>query len=245
MSLRKIIKLFDKGCVMVVGERGSGKDVLFGNVIARRKEPYVSNLDYGGDREELNLSKLDMGCNSYVNFLEDNFNQVIYPYTKGADVYVSDANAYLPAQYCNELNKRYPYLPTYFQLSRQISRNSIHCNAQAYGRVWDKFREQAFRYVSCERCVFLGPLVWMQVIVYDKAESCAARVKPCRIKYPLICGGQRRTQIDLYLDNFYNQHGEVKLYNLFFINKSKHDTYAFEKKMRVRYLMEEKNEEYN
>lgn len=41
MSLRKIIKLFDKGNVMVCGLRGDGKDMLMSNVVQRRKKPYA------------------------------------------------------------------------------------------------------------------------------------------------------------------------------------------------------------
>ena len=46
MGIRKIIKLFENGNVNVTGLRGTGKDVLFSNVIARRKSKYISNVDY-------------------------------------------------------------------------------------------------------------------------------------------------------------------------------------------------------
>ena len=46
MNMRKIVKLFEQGNVCVVGLRGCGKDMLFANVIARRRQPYVSNTDY-------------------------------------------------------------------------------------------------------------------------------------------------------------------------------------------------------
>ena len=49
MGLRKIIKMFESGCVSVSGMMGTGKDLLMGNVIMRRKRPYVSNMNYGGD----------------------------------------------------------------------------------------------------------------------------------------------------------------------------------------------------
>lgn len=242
IGLTKIVRLFKQGSVCVTGMRGTGKDVLFGNVISRIGKPYVSNLDYGGDREELDLSKLDMGGNTYSNFLSNEFNQFVYPYKKGADIYISDVGVYLPSQYCNELNKRYPYLPSYVALSRQISRNNIHFNVQNLNRAWDKFREQSDIYIKCNWCkVFFGKIVFQHVTLYDKAESCQARVKPCKIKIPLFCFGQHRTTIDMYLDNFYNTHGMVQDVLLVYINRSKHDTYDFEKKLKVVYSSEENN----
>ena len=46
MFKRKILTLFKKGNVSICGLRGTGKDMLTANVIARRKRPYISNIDY-------------------------------------------------------------------------------------------------------------------------------------------------------------------------------------------------------
>lgn len=46
MRLKKIIKMFEKGNVCVCGLKGSGKDMLFANVVNRRMKPYVSNTEY-------------------------------------------------------------------------------------------------------------------------------------------------------------------------------------------------------
>lgn len=96
MSLQNIVKMFKNGSVCVTGMKGTGKDVLFGNVIARRGKPYVSNVDYGGDGIPLDLSLLDMGGNTYDNFIRDTFNSFSYPYPKNCDVYISDVGVYLP-----------------------------------------------------------------------------------------------------------------------------------------------------
>lgn len=142
------------------------------------------------------------------------------------------------------MNKKYPYLPSYVALSRQISRNNIHFNVQNLNRAWDKFREQSDTYIKCNWCkVLFGKIVIQSVTVYDKAESCQARVRPCRVSVPLLCGGERRTQIEMYRDNFFNQHGEVKDMLLIYWNKSKHDTYLFEKKLKVVYTYEEKTKD--
>lgn len=231
-----IAKMFDEGSVCVTGMKGTGKDVLFGNVISYRKEPYVSNLDYGGSREVLNLSLLDMGKNTYDNFLNDTLSPFHYPYRKGSDIYISDVGVYLPAQYCNELNKKYPFLPSYVALSRQVSRNNIHFNVQNLNRCWDKLREMSDVYIRCRWCkVFFGKVVIMGITLYDKADSCQSRIRPCRVSAPLFCSKEKQMQLDIYKDGFYNSHGEVKDYVIVFVNKSSHDTYDFEKKLGVTY----------
>ena len=45
MRFKRIIRYFKRGNVCVTGLRGTGKDLLMGNVIARRKKNYVSNLN--------------------------------------------------------------------------------------------------------------------------------------------------------------------------------------------------------
>ena len=64
MSLKNILKLFKNGNVCVTGLRGTGKDVLFGNVIYRlftkNHIPYISNLDYGGYYIPLVLKDLNI-----------------------------------------------------------------------------------------------------------------------------------------------------------------------------------------
>ncbi len=240
IGIGTVVKMFEKGSVCITGQRGRGKDLLIGNVIARRKKPYVSNLNYGGEGyEPLELCKLTMGENTYDDFIKGTLKEYHYPYKKGADIYISDVGVYLPSQYCNELNKKYPYLPTYVALSRQVSRNNIHFNTQNLNRAWDKLREQSDMYINCNWCkVLFGKIVIQSITIYDKAESCQARIKPCRIHIPLLCSPERRTQIEMYLDNFYNQHGMVKNMLLIYWNRAEYDTYAFEKMLGVTYEKE-------
>ena len=235
MLFSSIINLFKQGNVCVSGMRGTGKDILFGNVIARRKMPYVSNVDYtnGKNFNLLDFNNLDMGRNTYKNFINNDFNFYEYPYPTGSDIYLSDAGVYLPAQYCNELNKEYKYLPAYFALSRQVSHNNFHVNVQSLNRVYDKIREQSDIYIKCNSCVVLfGFLVIQDITIYDKYESCLNRVKPCKISVPLLADKNVKMSAEQYLDNFYNTHGSVKRRLLIYINKSKHDTYLFEKLLK-------------
>lgn len=225
MFLGSVAKLFNNN-VCVTGLRGTGKDLLFGNVIAYRKKPYISNLDYGGERHELDFDLLDCGKNTYKNLISGDINKYEFPYEKGTDVYLSDAGIYLPSQYCGELNARYPYIATYQALSRQLSGNNFHINTQNLNRCYDKIREQSDVYIRCRKCIYIFGLVIQFITLYDKAQSCIDRVKPCRIRKPLI-SAVGRTQADCYIDNFYNVHGTVKNKILIYFNRSKHDTLYF------------------
>lgn len=232
-GLSKLVKLFKNESVCVTGMRGTGKDVLFGNVIARRAEGYVSNLDYGGSFEHLSMSSLNLGGATYEMFLNGNLPKWKYPFIIGNDIYISDVGVYLPSQYCNELNKKYSALPLYFALSRQVSKNNIHLNVQNLNRAWDKIREQSNVYLRCKSCKFIGPLVILSLTLYDKAESCQNRVRPCRVTVPLLASREMRLQADIYRDNFFNQHGTVQDMTFIFFNKSNHDTYHFGKALGV------------
>lgn len=232
MRFRKIVKMFERGSVTVSGMRGTGKDVLFGNVIARRKKPYVSNLDYteGDNFYRCDYGELMLSGATYGDLIKGVVTPFVYQYPCGSDVYISDAGVYFPSQYCNELNKRFPSLPLYMALSRQVSHNNVHVNVQNINRVWDKIREQSDIYITCNKCIVLfGKIVIQVVTLYDKYESCQNRVKPCRVRSRLTLNPVANSQVDIYKDNFYNTHGSVKRKLLIYWNKSKHDTYYFEK----------------
>ena len=227
MRLKKIIKLFKNGNVCVCGLRGTGKDILFGNVIARRKKDYISNLDYTQDSKHIPLNYNDLNCgkNDFKNLVCDNINYYKFPHSYETDVYISDVGIYFPSQYCGELNKEFKYLPTYFALSRQVSRNNVHINVQNLNRCWDKIREQSDIYIMCLKCFVIFGFVIQQIRIYDKYQSCVDRIKPCRVTKSLL---NRDSNIDIYLDNFYNIHGKVKNAILVYKNYSKHNTYYFE-----------------
>lgn len=232
VRFKKIIKMFEDGNVCVCGLRGRGKDLLFGNVIARRKKPYVSNMDYtkGEYFTPYRYRDIDCGGNTYDNLIK---NEVLYykcPYEYGTDVYLSDCGIYYPSQYCNELNKKYPSMAMYQALSRQINRGNFHVNMQNLGRCFDKIREMSDVYITCEKCIYipLVNIVLQVVTLYDKASSCQDRVRPCRVKVPLL-NKEAQTNADIYRDKFFNTYGSVKRKILIYHNKSKHDTYHFEK----------------
>lgn len=229
--MRRIIKLFEQGSVSVFGQRGTGKDVLFGNVIARRKKPYTSNLDYGGIFTPLDLNLLNMNGNTYRQLISGNPIPYEYPEAlKGNDIYISDVGVYLPSQFCNELNRDYKGLPLFFALSRQIGRGmNVHCNTQFLGRPWDKLREQSDIYINTRKCIFLGKLVLMKVRLYEKYESALATVPPFRMRRPILGNSTSRMLYETHRDSYINSHGEIKQFWIVFLNRSQHDTYYFEK----------------
>lgn len=231
MLFSNVIKLFKKGNVCVTGLRGTGKDLLMGNVIVRRKKEYVSNLEYDnkGLWFSLDYSLIDLGKNSFKDLLEGNVKYYKYTYPQGSDIYISDVGCYFPSQYCNELNRDYKYLPLYMALSRQVSHNNVHINVQNLNRAWDKIREQSDTYIRCRKCIYIFGFVIQFITIYDKYQSCVDRVSPCRIHEPLFADKEVRTNVQMYRDKFFNQYGSVKNKILIYFNRSKHDTYYFEK----------------
>ncbi|MBQ8302020.1 MAG: hypothetical protein IJX97_00535 [Clostridia bacterium] len=232
MFFYKIVRMFKDGNVCVCGLRGTGKDVLTGNVIARRNVPYVSNLDYTGGKnyQKLDFDKIDVGKNTWRNLIKGKPRYYKFPYAAGSDIYISDVGIYMPSQYCSELNREFPHLPTYMALSRQVSHNNFHINVQSLNRAWDKIREQSDQYIRCRWCkVLFGFLVIQRITIYDKYQSAVDRVHPCRIRVPIFASAEVRQQASLYLDKFFNTYGDVKNHWLIYFNYSKHDTYYFEK----------------
>lgn len=226
------VKKFEKGNCCVVGLRGKGKDLMFGNVIARRKKPYISNLNYTNRKNfiPLDFDKIDCGCATWKDFVNGTLPHYEFPYPFESDVYVSDVGVYLPAQYCNEINKAYPHIATYQAISRQLSRNNFHINTQNLNRCYDKIREQSDTYFWCEKCLYIPKLniVIQKVYEYDKYSSCCDRVKPAKIRVPLF-NKEAQMQANVYLDKFRNTYGSIKCHLVIYRNKSKHDTYYFEK----------------
>lgn len=239
MRLKKIIRrYFDKGNVCVFGLRGTGKDLLFANVVCKRKKPYISNFDYKTKSfyQTLDFDKLNCGENTYKNMINNDINYYDFTdyYINGSDIFLSDAGIYFPSQYNGELNSKYKYLPTYFALSRQLSENNFHFNAQNLNRVWDKIREQSDIYIMCRRTIYIPiPFTKCGIVLllwryYDKYQSAVDRVRPCRVRVPLF-NKKVKQDSKIYLDRFFNDHGTIKNHFTIFINKSRYDTYHFKK----------------
>lgn len=231
ISINKIKKLFESGNIAVCGLRGTGKDVLIGNVVARRKSYYISNMDYTHDDRyiPLDFNLLDVGGNTYRNFISGDIKRYKYPYPQGADIYISDVGVYLPSQYTGQLDRDYPHIPTFLALSRQIANCNVHTNSQAFERQWNKVREQtAQNYILCKRCkVLFGKVVIANFTLYDRAESFEKQVPVFDYRLPLMANKQMKQNAELQRANYQICYGTVKNYTYICLNKSKHDDRYF------------------
>lgn len=226
MRFSKIIRLFQTGNVSVSGLQGRGKDMLLANVVVRRRKPYVSNVNYGKGFQKFDFDKIDLSGNTYLNFISGDITPYHYPYEDGTDFYLSDAGLLFPSHYCNELNRKFPTLPTFAALVRQLGQGHFHFNTQALNRMWDKFREQSDTYICCRRCFVFFGFVLQHIRIYERYESAVANVPVFPIKKPWF-NLNRRLQWDLSYANYLIAHGEIRSGWLFYRNKSKYDTRIF------------------
>ena len=224
--MRKIIKLFEEGNVSVCGLRGKGKDMLTANVVMRRKRPYISNTDYGGQFIKFDPDILNFR-NTWRNFMTGRLNRYVYPYEDDIDIYVSDLGVYMPSQYQGELCKEYSHIPVAMALTRQVCGCNFHYNVQNLNRAWDKVREQSDTYIRCVGCkVLFGKLVLQRVIIYEKYESAVNRVPPFRLRRPLI-NPTRLQAWEIQKQNYDIAHGSVTPRLLIYINRSNYNTRIF------------------
>ena len=239
--MRKIVKLFKAGNVSVSGLKGAGKDMLFANVVMRRKAPYVSNTNYGGNWIKFVPCSLDCN-NTWRNFMTGKLRSYIYPYEDGTDFYIADGGVYMPSQYQGELCKEYSHIPIFMALSRHLGDANVHYNVQNLNRMWDKIREMSDTYIRCISCKmpfskirffkktfglpFLKNLVVQKVIIYEKYESAVNRVPPFRLRRPLINPTRIQTW-EVQKSNYEIAHGLVKKRTLIYFNKSKYNTRVF------------------
>lgn len=208
--------------------------MLMSNVVVRRKEPYISNVNYGGKFQDLDFCKIDVGGNTYRDFIAHAPKYYEFPYEYASDIYLSDAGVYLPSQYCNELNREYKSMAVYQALSRQVSGNNFHINTQNLNRLWDKVREQSDIYIRCNWCkVLFGKIVIQKVTLYERAESCQNRVPPCRVRMGLFdILPARRLEKRMYIDTYECSHGRIESGLLIYRNKSTYDTLLFKEMLK-------------
>lgn len=228
MNIWYITQMFKKYSVAVYGAKGTGKDVIFGNVINRRKIPYISNTNYGGVWYPLDNTKINCGGNTYKDFIEGTLKKYTFPYEDGTDVYIADIGVYYPSQYCNELNRDYKHVPVYEALSRHLGKSKLHYNTQAINRAWDKIREQCEYYIKCISCkVLFGKIVIQRIRIYEKYSSAAENAIPWRIKLPLLASKEMRLNMRIQKQKYENTYGKITERTLVYWNMSKHNTRSF------------------
>lgn len=235
LRFRQVLSLFKKHSVIVYGEKGSGKDLLFSNVCSYRKLPYCSNVNYCENnnkapiRYPFNPVYIKLGGNTYKNFMDNDIIPYDYPLPDKVDYYISDAGVYFPSHADNELDKRYPEVPMFQALLRHLGDSEFHCNIQALDRLWKKIREQAGRYILCLDCkVDKKGRVVQKIRVYDRYQSALDKVEPLKVRMPLFSTGAK-TDIRLTRSTFRAKYGVIVDYTLRYKNKSKYDSRRFKR----------------
>lgn len=222
LKQKYIVDLFKNNSCMVYGYKGTGKDMLFQFVInKRKKEEYISNIDYGGKHMPLSLNRLNLDF-SYTDLYDGAKVLSDYYDIEGADVYISDVGVYLPSWDYSYLNKHYKGMPLYLALSRHLSNTNVHCNSQALNRPWDKLREQSGMYIkTLNTKVIFGKIVYTKIRVYDKYQSAFDDVRPLRLNYS---GKEQKIEKDRFLSKY----GLVKEMSfVWFTKKINYDTRYF------------------
>lgn len=217
---RKFVKLFKEGNTIVSGLRGRGKDLAFCYVINKRKENYISNVNYSNPklkykRFEFDTKVWELAGNTYEDLTDGTVKKYSYPYPDGIDYYISDSGIYFPAQYHKELDKRYKSAPLFQALSRHLGDCNIHCNTQKQNRLWDKIREQSDIYIVMKKAVFIPKtkIFYLKATTYTKAETAEAQIKK-----PWFGIGKKARENKIIWES---QNGEVK--NINFIGKLRYN----------------------
>lgn len=220
---RHLKREFTRCNVIVAGKKGSGKDLLFQEMITARKKPYYSNIDYGGEYIPITLKEVSTAPNTYLEFIKDNLVEIERTFNEDTDIYVSDGGIFLPSYMDSTLYKQFPSFPIFYALSRHISHSNVHVNVQNFGRVWKALREQADAFVYVKKTINLPFFLFIRATWYDKYESAEARLEPVKGRF---LNKYSKAETDIY--NASN--GEIKQGWVIVRKSSIHyDTRAFEK----------------
>ena len=170
--------VFDNFDVAVYGLRGTGKDVLFAHAINLQDKKHYSNIYYNENTEIRDLKELNVGGNSYEDFINGNIEKFEPNFEEGYHFYISDAGVYLGCQYNKELNQNYGELPIHIALRRHLYDSHVHTNSQALNRPWDKIREQQGCFIHCLGTKDYGEYLIVSAISYTKYESALECLPP-------------------------------------------------------------------
>lgn len=220
---RHLVREFRACNVIVAGKKGTGKDLLFQHIINKRKEPYYSNIDYGGKCEIVRLKEVSADPNDFRHFIEGNIRQIDRRFEEKRDIYISDGGVFLPSFADTLLDKVYPSMPVYYALSRHSAEHNIHVNVQNFERVWKKLREQADSYVLVKGRIKLPHFILVKSIWYDKLQSAMQALEPVKTR---LLNKFSKAEVDIYKAT----NGNIKVgWCIIPKRKIKYDTRAFEK----------------
>lgn len=201
-----IVNAFEDGNVIVFGKKGKGKDLIFNKVINTRGKNCYSNIQFNKEYCTIkSIKEFSVEPNTFESLLEDKVKIIPKNLKEETDYYISDGGIFLPSQYSNILCKNYPSLPIYYALSRHLTNSNIHINTQYLGRVWDKLREQADKYIKADgtKCIF-GFLI-TKFVYYEKYDTAMSNVSPYK-STGLFKSSESRAEEEKHLATY----GEIK-----------------------------------
>ncbi|MCL2797488.1 MAG: hypothetical protein FWD58_05500 [Firmicutes bacterium] len=169
---------FENFDVAVYGLRGTGKDVIFAHTINLHAKKHYSNLRYNSQTEVRDIRELNVGGNSYEDFINGTTQKFVPNFEENFHFYISDAGVYLGAQFNKELNHNYGELPIHLALRRHLYDSHLHTNSQALNRPWDKIREQQGAFIHTLGVEDHGDYLIVSTITYTKYESALECLPP-------------------------------------------------------------------
>lgn len=224
-----LVSQFKRNNVLVFGAKGTGKDLVFQAVInKRKKEKYLSNINYGGSYSALDLKDISLGDNTFDNFILG----MVSPIKKineweNQDIYFSDLGIYLPSHYDSMLTKNYKSLPISMALQRHLYNSNFHGNSQSIKRTWLKFRELGDGYVrvrGSKKLLGFLPYLVTECYYYSEYESAE------KMLLPMATRGLKNDYNRALIEQHKATYGEIK--KLYIVNKIKnikYDTRYFHK----------------
>jgi hypothetical protein len=168
---RWLLNAFDNYDCAVYGLRGAGKDVLFAHVINLKSGKHYSNIYYNDQTEVRDLKELNVGGNTYEDFINGKIKKFTPNFEENYHFFISDAGVYLGCQYNKELNANYGELPIHIALRRHLYNSHLHTNSQALNRPWDKVREQQGLFLHALGVLDYGEFLIVKAVSYTKYES--------------------------------------------------------------------------
>ena len=205
----KMLKwIFENENTIVFGYKGAGKDLIFNKVINYRNVPAYANIQYSKELCVVkDIKDFSIAPNTFESLINQDVTIVKKNNKENCDFYISDAGNYLPSQYNNILNKKYPSLPAYYSFSRHLTNSNIHMNTQKLNRPWDKLREQAGHFVRAVHTTKLLNMLITEYVFYDRYESANSMLNPYESTGLIKHSESRANEED-----FKAKHGRVERY---------------------------------
>lgn len=116
---------------------------------------------------------------------------------EGLDLYLSDAQLYLPNTEHNELDREFPWLPVFIALAGQLYNMLISLNTQEYNRLWVKLRGQQDAYIRALKTYpvnksfmqkiwkylpILNKFLFMKIRYFEEQQSAENNILPFSAK---------------------------------------------------------------